>query len=90
MICKQCGATIEDNSTECKFCGAKYPENEAKNQPKPVEATESSEYADDTRVIDSEKVNAAAAVAGDSEKAEYSGEEIDRMLAENEKNRRRQ
>ncbi len=24
MICKKCGAHIEDNSTECKFCGASY------------------------------------------------------------------
>ena len=83
MICKKCGATIEDNSTECKFCGAKYPENEAKTQPEPEES------ADDTKVIDSEAVNAAADAEAADEK-EYSGEEIDRMLDENEKNRRKQ
>ena len=83
MICKKCGATIEDNSTECKFCGAKYPENEAKTQPEPEES------ADDTKVIDTEAVNAAAAAEAVAE-TEFSGEEIDRMLDENEKNRRKQ
>ena len=91
MICKKCGATIEDNSTECKFCGAKYPENEAKSQPEPAEVTEPAENADDTKVIDTETVNAAAAATvAASDEEEYSGEEIDRMLDENEKNRRRQ
>ncbi len=83
MICKKCGATIEDNSTECKFCGAKYPENEAKTQPEPEES------ADDTKVIDTEAVNATAAAEAVAE-TEFSGEEIDRMLDENEKNRRKQ
>ena len=27
MICKRCGAQIEDNAAECKFCGAVYEEN---------------------------------------------------------------
>ncbi|MBQ1538638.1 MAG: YARHG domain-containing protein, partial [Ruminococcus sp.] len=56
-----------------------------KNEPEPAE------NADDTKVIDTETVNAAAAAAaGASAEEEYSGEEIDRMLDENEKNRRRQ
>ena len=81
MICKKCGATIEDNSTECRFCGAKYPENEAKQQPE--------DSADDTRVIDTASVNEAAPAAADDAE-DISGEEIDRMLDENAKNRRRQ
>ena len=90
MICKKCGATIEDNSTECSFCGAKYPENEAKAQPEQVKETESAESAEDTKVIDPDTVNAAAAAAAAADENEFSGEEIDRMLDENAKNRRRQ
>ena len=90
MICKKCGATIEDNSTECKFCRAKYPENEAKAQPEKDVSTEPVEDAGDTRVIDTDKVNTAAEADEAEEENEFSGEEIDRMLDENEKNRRRQ
>ncbi len=28
MICRECGANIDDNATECRFCGAVYGENE--------------------------------------------------------------
>lgn len=28
MICRECGANIDDNALECKFCGAVYGENE--------------------------------------------------------------
>lgn len=34
MICKQCGAQIDDNAVECQFCGAAYDENII---PEPVE-----------------------------------------------------
>lgn len=27
MICKQCGAQIDDNAAECKFCGMQYADN---------------------------------------------------------------
>lgn len=32
MICKKCGAQIEDTSTECKFCGATYDTAESVNE----------------------------------------------------------
>ena len=28
MICRECGARIDDDALECKFCGAKYAEDE--------------------------------------------------------------
>ena len=37
MICRECGARIDDNASECKFCGAVYGETESVEPiPEPV------------------------------------------------------
>ena len=33
MICRECGAKIEDDAVKCKFCGAVYAENEVYDEP---------------------------------------------------------
>ena len=85
MICKKCGATIEDNSIECKFCGAKFGTAEEpapkKNADEIKEATKEAVDASDAPTADA---------ASEADEFEYSGEEIDRMLDENEKNRKLQ
>lgn len=83
MICKKCGATIDDNSLECKFCGAKFGEAEA-----PAEAAASTQAAESDAAEAS--AEAAAVAAAQADDFEYSGEEIDKMLDENAKNRKLQ
>ena len=38
MICKECGAQIDDTAEVCPFCGAVYEENAGKNEPEPSAA----------------------------------------------------
>lgn len=85
MICKKCGATIDDNSTECRFCGAKYGKEE---ETKPEKSADEKKTTVNT-VAETAEETASAAVA-DADEFEFSGEEIDRMIDENEKNRQRQ
>lgn len=41
MICRECGARIEDDAAECKFCGAQYGVPETVSEPvEPVEPVE--------------------------------------------------
>lgn len=42
MICRECGAKIEDGSLECKFCGAMYgnEESEQLTEPQPIPVVE--------------------------------------------------
>lgn len=43
MICRECGANIDDNAIECKFCGAVYGENASEEVSEQVETETVSE-----------------------------------------------
>lgn len=48
MICRECGARIDDDAVECKFCGALYGNSEKETQPE-------ENVVDETLVQDGEK-----------------------------------
>ena len=77
MICKKCGAQIDDNLTECNFCGAVLKE---------------SSEDEETKVIDTDAVNEAINDnANEDEVSDLDQEdETESILDENEINRRLQ
>ncbi|MGN0182455.1 MAG: YARHG domain-containing protein [Candidatus Ornithomonoglobus sp.] len=87
MICKQCGAQIDDHAAECPFCGETYEENivpEVTETPEvQPEAAEQSEAASEEGVVN-ESGNDESLGNKDSD------DEIEEILDENEIKRRRQ
>lgn len=82
MICKQCGAQIDDNSTECRFCGAVYEENiKAENKIVLEECDENSEISEHNIVETTE---------GDKKAKSETVNDVEEILDENELKRRRQ
>lgn len=79
MICKKCGAQIDDNLTECNFCGAVLKE---------------SSEDEETKVIDTDAVNEAIEDKENEAEEEVSDfdqtDETESILDENEINRRLQ
>ncbi len=80
MICKKCGAKLEDNATECRFCGAVFA---------------NAADAEETKVIDTDAVkNAENKPNTDTEAEESLGVEnedgTEELFDENAKNRKRQ
>lgn len=88
MICKECGAHIDDNVSVCPFCGAVYDENG--NVPQQEETTASEQEAP-VQAADAqpESVPEEADISG-PEEAEDDGYDADELFDENEIKRRRQ
>lgn len=79
MICRECGARIDDDAVECKFCGAQYGSAEVVEEPvEPAEA------------VAAEEIPAPAAVPEETYGAEPDKDAIDEILDENEIKRRNQ
>ncbi|MGN1115817.1 MAG: YARHG domain-containing protein [Candidatus Ornithomonoglobus sp.] len=83
MICKQCGAQIDDHAAECPFCGAVYEENAVIETPEVSDAAEQTETAAADGVVNE---------SGNDESFGNDGSdnEIEEILDENEIKRRRQ
>ena len=73
MICKKCGAQIDDNLTECNFCGAVLKETSE---------------AEETKVIDTAAVNEAVNGTGEGNTDLEQPDETEMILDANEMNRR--
>ncbi len=84
MICKECGAQIDDTAIECPFCGAVYEENR-----KAAEAAEPVEAERDEQTVQPEITDADTDIseAADAEESDY---DTDELFDENEIKRRRQ
>ncbi|MGN0163891.1 MAG: YARHG domain-containing protein [Candidatus Ornithomonoglobus sp.] len=87
MICKQCGAQIDDHAAECPFCGAAYEENIVPETPEipevQSEAEEQTEAASKNNVVN-ESGTDESLTNNDQDN------EIEEILDENEIKRRRQ
>lgn len=79
MICRECGARIDDDVAECKFCGAQYGSPGVGEEP--VEPSES---------VSSEEIPAPEAVPEETYGTVPDKDEIDEILDENEIKRRNQ
>ena len=80
MICKKCGAQIDDNAVECQFCGATYEENVV---PEPIEE-ETAEGINETETADNEPVEDETLGVAEDET------DIDELMDENEAKRQKQ
>ena len=83
MICKECGAQIDDNARECPFCGAVYEENSGA-ETKEESAPEIADAAEAVSEAPGDTENTPAVPEDDGE------DESDILLDENEIKRRRQ
>ncbi len=83
MICKQCGAQIDDHAAECPFCGAVYEENAVPEAPEAAETVEQAE---------TDTGNGAVNESGNDENpgGDDPDNEIEEILDENEIKRKRQ
>ena len=79
MICRECGARIDDDAAVCKFCGAQYASEEPIMEPE-----------EQTQTVQPEEIPATAEVAEETYGAASEKDEIDEILDENEIKRRNQ
>lgn len=80
MRCKHCGAQIEDNAPQCKFCGAVYDESILNNEEETRTSEEqmqneasdntASESIDDTQIMESVSDSPATEETGTDQKVE--------------------
>ncbi len=84
MICKKCGAQIDDNAVECPFCSAVYENNEPKKEEEAVSG--------DTQVFSTDEINKNAESAEEDNGSDIPDvpDEADELFDENEIKRRRQ
>ncbi len=86
MICKKCGAQIDDGVESCPFCGAVYDENKPAETSEPVSDTADSSEAAEVAAQTAD----TAAEEDESLGVKNDDEETNRLFDENEMKRRRQ
>lgn len=86
MICKECGAQIDDNAEKCPFCGAVYKESAETNEPEETAET----VTDETVRVDRENDEQYEEPVSEPEPEAAEDDESDKILDENEIKRRRQ
>lgn len=84
MICKKCGAQIDDNAAECPFCSAVYENNEPKKEEEAVSG--------DTQVFSADEINKKIETAEEDNESDIPdvSDETEELFDENEIKRRRQ
>lgn len=89
MICRECGAKIEDDAVKCKFCGAVYAENEVYDEPVPEETYGADDDVDIEAIMDENEAKRVAQIDKISSEKKAQLQEIEKRRVDKKRRQRR-
>ena len=89
MICRECGAKIEDDAVKCKFCGAVYEENEVYDEPVSEETYGADDDVDIEAIMDENEAKRVAQIDKISSEKNAPLQEIEKRRVDKKRRQRR-
>ena len=89
MICRECGAKIEDDAVKCKFCGAVYAENEVYDEPVSEETYGADDDVDIEAIMDENEAKRVAQMDKISSEKQAQLQEIEKRRVDKKRRQRR-
>lgn len=89
MICRECGAKIEDDAVKCKFCGAVYEENEVYDEPVSEETYGADDDVDIEAIMDENEAKRVAQIDKISSEKKAQLQEIEKRRVDKKRRQRR-
>ena len=89
MICRECGAKIEDDAVKCKFCGAVYEENEVYDEPVSEETYGADDAVDIEAIMDENEAKRVAQIDKISSEKKAQLQEIEKRRVDKKRRQRR-